>query len=247
MVAADIETDGNHWMYKNRVGNFLTHQNFTKSSLIVVQNEYECNNLKKRFGKINMKILKKGVQLNHLEKSMEKKYDCIWIGRCEEMKRPEIFLKLAKSNQNHNFIMICPVAKDKRDYFMSVRNEAKKIVNCKFLDFVKYEEIGSYLEQSKIHCITSEQEGDWPMTVIEACASRIPILSLKLNFGDLINEYQGGFYCYNRFEKFDEYFKLLLKDDDLYQRMSENAFKYVEKNHNIISNTKKFYKLIRGL
>lgn len=247
MVAHDGETDGTHEIFKSMIKSFFANLVFKYSDIIVTQNEYEYINLKKKYQTANLYILKKGVNFKQIVFSNEiKKYDVVWVGRCEKWKNPQIYLRLAQKNMDINFLMICPPATNKKKYFEEIQEKAKNIKNLDFYELLSNSEVYTHLLKSKIFCITSDQEGDWPMVVLEALSHKLPILSYKLNHGTLLKENNCGFYCNDDFDMMNKKLNQLLNDINLYKQMSEKAYKYAKENHDIVENSKKLDMLIVG-
>jgi glycosyltransferase involved in cell wall biosynthesis len=82
-------------------------------------------------------------------------------------------------------------------------------------------------------------EGDWPMTVLESAAAGLPILSLKLNYGNLFSRYDGGYFCENSFEKLSASLVEILGDPLVYSVKSDGALSYILENHEIKANVRK--------
>ena len=196
MVANDAEADLRSPMYNKFYGKLFARLLFNLTPIIIVQNEYEKQEIARNFRHKNkMTILKKGIVYDAPPCLNEnQKYDFIWIARCTEVKRPEYYIKLAKDLPKYKFLMICPEATQKPEYHKKILRMAEEVANLEILNFVPREKVIDYLSQSKAYCLTSVHEGDWPMTVLESCYCRLPILSLSLNFGDLINRFGGGFF-----------------------------------------------------
>jgi glycosyltransferase involved in cell wall biosynthesis len=143
--------------------------------------------------------------------------------------------------------MICPPATNKKKYFEEIQEKSKKIKNLDFYGLLPNPKVYTYLLKSEVYCITSDQEGDWPMVVLEALAHKLPILSYKLNYGTLLKENNCGFYCNDDFDAMNKRLNQLLKNINLYKQMSENAYQYAKENHDIVKNAKKLYGLIVSL
>lgn len=241
MVAHDNETDGWHSLYKNIIWRFFIWMNYTFSHMIVVQNTYEYNKLIKF--KDKLLILKKWVI--HKQTSLQDKiYDGIWVGRCESFKQPEVFLELVSQKPNNNFLMISPCELWYEQYFQDIKQQAWKYKNLKFIDFATNEEIHTYLEQTKLFVFTSLQEGDWPMTILEACSKKLPILSYELNYDYLIDSYEWWMYCHKDKEKFSVWFDNLLEN---YVTYWEKSYQYVLENHNLERNSLKLLQSIEQI
>lgn len=235
MFAHDIEAEGIYQSSRKKCRLFPMLIKY--SHLLIVQNEIEQNILNiKAANKIY--IFKKGLDFSHAPSERDKPYDAVWIARCEPWKHPEIFLKLAELNKELNFLMICPKVEKKKEYFDQIQNKAGEVKNLTFLDFVANESVYTFLSQSKVFCITSEQEGDWPMVVLEACSLGLPVLSLKLNYGELITKHHGGIFCENQFTSLNRNLKILLGNNETYHLISQGAKTYVNTVHNIKKNIK---------
>lgn len=243
MVAHDAETDGGHELFKNPLFKYFTEKMFILASLVVVQNEYEYENLKKLSKDIHCTIMKKGLIIPTKEKAT-KKYDCIWVGRCDEWKRPEVFLNIARLMPDKKFLIICPPATNKKRYFDRIVSQAESIPNVEFIKYAPNKDVKRYMEQSKVFMLTSTQEGDWPMVVLEACSTSLPIISYELEYGRLISEYQGGI-CVKNQKTLITTLNKLLKDTSKRNKMGANAFKYLKEHHDITKQAQKLVKLIR--
>ena len=247
MVSHDRETDNTDKIYNKKLKGFLANLVYKYSTLTIAQNNYEYNNLKKRFPKSNIKILKKGFDFSTIKKKEDKIYDCIWIGRCEKWKNPEVFIKLATLNKNFKFLMICPPVLNNEKYFEEIKTKSEQVKNLDFIDFAESKTTYNFLSKSKIFCVTSTLEGDWPMTVLEATATGLPIISYILNYDNLITKYNAGFYCRNDFDLMNNNLRTLLSDKKLYSRMSDNAFEFTKVNHDINVNAEFFLSLIKKM
>jgi glycosyltransferase involved in cell wall biosynthesis len=173
-----------------------------------------------------------------------KTYDGIWVGRCDTWKRPELFLKLAENNPDKKFIIICPPATKKDEYFTLIKNQAQTLKSLEFVDFSTQKDVYFYLAKSKVFCFTSEKEGDWPMVVLEAAATGLPILSYNLSYGDLVEKYHGGFNCQGDFSLLNDRFSTIVENPEMCKTMGNNAYKYIFEHHNIKINANEFLRII---
>lgn len=231
MFAHDIESHGIYQRSRKKCYAFPLLLRF--SSQLFVQNEYEQEQLSKRCFISPVKIFKKGIDAGLIKQSNIKQYDCIWIARCEKWKKPEVFIQLAEKNIKRNFLMICSKVDSDEEFFDKIKSMAVLHTNIEFLEFVEYREIYCYLSKSKVFCITSEMEGDWPMTVLEAGASGLPILSYHLNYGNIFEKYNAGFLSNGDFNLFNTQFAFLLKNKKIYKERSEGVLKFIDENHNL--------------
>lgn len=235
MLAHDVESEGKYQKNHKKCPLFFLLTRF--AHLVVAQNELERDNVLSKRPAARVAILKKGLDFGKIRKSRKKDYDAIWIARCERWKNPEVFLELAAANPKLRFCMICSKVASHEAYFDEVRNRARGLRNVTFFDFVKYDEVYTLLAKSKIFCITSDYEGDWPMTVLEATATGLPVLSYKLNYGELIDVYKGGAYCDGKINKLTYFLRKLTSTKILYESKSLQAIKYANDNHHITITT----------
>jgi glycosyltransferase involved in cell wall biosynthesis len=248
MFAHDIESLGRYQKKRNK--NFLFPLLLRFSYKLIVQNEIEYNNIVRKVSKKKIAIIKKGLDLqnNSLSniKNFNKVYDCIWIARCDEWKNPEVYIQLAKKFKDKKFIMVLFSSPGKEDYYQKILTEVKKVDNITLYDFIPNEKVYDLLAHSKIFCITSDMEGDWPMVVLEAAYVGLPVISLHINYNGLISKYDGGFYCESDIKRLYKYFDLLVNDIKLIEKMSNNARNYILENHNIVENVNKLVVLLQA-
>ncbi len=243
MLAHDIESEGRYQKNHKKCRLFFLLLRF--AYLIVAQNELERDNVVEKRPRARVAILKKGLDFGKIKKSRKKDYDAIWIARCERWKNPEVFLELAAANPKLRFCMICSKVPAHLKYFEEVRTMAGELQNVTFFDFVKYDEVYTLLAKSRVFCITSDYEGDWPMTVLEATATGLPVLSYKLNYGELIDNYMAGFYSYCNLKLLNNNLCKLLNNTKYLNRSSEYARNYAYTIHNISYNISTFISYLK--
>jgi len=213
------------------------------ASLVITQNNEHKKLLKKNHN-INAVVIKNFFEIKRIKKGISKN-SILWVSRYVEMKRPYLFLELAKKISNENFIIICPIEKKTNQYKKLVSN-AKKIKNLKFIEQVPFNKIQKYFNKAKVFVNTSDYEG-FPNTFIQAGIGKTPILSLNVNPDNFINEYNCGYFCDDSFEQMNQKLNQLLINKKDWKEKSENIFRYVKKNHDIKKNIKKLKKVICGL
>lgn len=199
-----------------------------KSDLILVQNNEQQKLLKKNFN-LESYTQKSVCPVKHL-KSKEGNY-ILWVGRAVAVKEPEKLFELAQQNPDKNFIMICKSVPHEVEYFEKTKNNALKIENIQFIEHVPFNEIDQFFQNVKIFVNTSAYEG-FPNTFIEAWKNGIPVISLNVNPDDIITAYSLGF-CSKTISQMNKDIDLLYSDEKLYKKLSNSAYLYVKKNHNL--------------
>lgn len=243
MVAADSETDRGYEQNHNFIINQITFWGFKLADKIIVQNEYQKSQLKKYYNADGF-LLKNSDHIN-TSKPFEKK-TILWVGKSEILKRPELVLKLAQEFSAFKFVMIFVLTPGRDKYMQEIKQQAIKISNIQFIEFVPITEIDSFYKEALIHINTSTKEG-FPNTFIHAAKYKTPIVSLIVNPDNFISNTKCGFACDNDFELMKNSISSLLSNKLLYDEMAENAYQYVLKNHNIQENSAKFAEIINSL
>lgn len=214
----------------------------TRASYLIAQNLNQIKILEKWQNRkiFNISAIKSGYHIK--SPNLETKNTVLWVGRDIRWKRPEIYLKIPDFFPNQTFIMICNKGTN-IEYWKEIKEKACKIPNLTFIPFVLFEEINKYFKNAKVFINTSIHEG-FPNTFIQAAKNRTPILSLNVNPEKFLTKYECGFVCDNNFKKMVNNLKILLTNQDLYDKFSENAFKYVKEQHNINKISRKWMDLL---
>ena len=242
MVAADGELDADYRINKGRLNGLLTKFVFKYADMIIVQNTVQKDLLYKNKDR-NSFLIKSGYPMT--DYNICKTNYILWVGRSEKVKRPDLFIKLAEQNSSFEFKIVCPKAfDDSIDHYQSLRQNAIKLKNLEFIEYVPFDEIDTYFQKTKIFVNTSDREG-FPNAIIQAAKNGTPIISLNVDPNNFLNEYKCGFFCNGDFSEMNERLSQLLTDDSLYYQMSKNAYNYATENHDITKNTKQFYNLIK--
>lgn len=228
LLANDGEADRSHKIYRNKTKWILAELVFRFSTLIITQNDYQQEKLERR--DIKSIVLKTGYDIEDPLK-ITKKY-ILWVGRSHPIKRPLLFIDLAEKNPTLKFVMICPQATSYKKLHNLINFKSKKLPNLEFIDFIPFNRIGKYFQEALIFINTSSQEG-FPNTFIQAAMYKTPIISLNVNPSKFLTKYECGFICNDDYKILNENLKELITNHQLYQKMSNNAYIYVKKNHDI--------------
>ena len=215
-----------------------------RTDLVVAQHQQQRENFQKYYG--HESIVRNSAHPLPDEKTKSGKAGILWVGRCEDWKRPELFVWLAKQLPQFPFVMIMPYANDEK-LFRKIKQAAQRLPNLKFLEFVPFHEIGDYFCDAKIFINTSIMEG-FPNTLIQAIQHGTLFLSLGVNPDQILERFNMG----KNFTNIGELKKFLEKvmiDGDLWNAMSENAYRYFREHHDleiILAEDKKIIKKLVG-
>lgn len=199
------------------------------SSCVICQSEQQKSMLMENTGKKG-KVIKNICSLpvnNKSRKTLEKRV--LWIGRIQDIKRPELFLELAKRMPDFKFQMIGAPVKDNLKYYEKIKRGSEGINNLEFLGFISHTIIDTYYENSSVLVSTSSSEG-FPNTFLEAWGHSIPVVSLEIDPDGIICKYKLGI-CSKSFEELvhDTYF--MLQNDYLRSKYGDNGRDYLIREH----------------
>lgn len=151
-----------------------------KATTVIAQNERQLAMLKKNYGLDGVLIPS---CYDDTAVSAAKKTspgdEILWVGMIRPIKRPELFLEMARCLPHLRFRMIGgPMGSSPETlaFYENLRREASLIPNLEFMGFVPYAEVDSYFDRARVFVNTSEHEG-FPNTFLQAWAREIPAMA----------------------------------------------------------------------
>jgi len=210
-----------------------------KAELVIVQNVTDQENLKLTTGATSIAI-PNGHRLAELAQGERDRI--LWVGRSAEVKRPELFVKLAEHLPDEKFTFICQRATGDKTYDELVAH-ARAVKNIEFIERVPFGEIDNYFQRAKVFVNTSDAEG-FPNTFIQACRSATPILTWNVNPDGFLDRYGCGFCAGKSWDKFVSQCKMLAEPENM-TRYGQAGRKYVEETHDISQIVEEYKKLFR--
>ena len=144
-------------------------------------------------------------------RTAEKSQDLLWIGRCQRIKRPHLFLDLAEHLPESPCTMIC--SREDVPLWEEVSRRAATLANVTFLERVPYHGIQLYYDRSKLLVSTSEAEGV-PNVMIQAAQGGCGIVALEGDPDGMIGRFSAGFSAGGDFGNLLEGVRRLLGDPD---------------------------------
>jgi len=122
-------------------------------------------------------------------RSAGKSVDLLWVSRCQQLKRPHLFLDLAEAVPSARCQMICPC--EDLALWESVKKRALTISNLEFIERVPYHQIQEYYDAAQIFVNTSTYEG-FPNSFIQAGLAGTALLSLRVDPDGMIGLFHSG-------------------------------------------------------
>jgi glycosyltransferase involved in cell wall biosynthesis len=156
----------------------------------------------------------------------------LWVGRCERIKQPEMFIALAQAFPRESFVMVWPPAASGPAYFESIRSQALKLDNLTFVEYVAFAEIGAYFRAALVFVNTALQEG-FPNTFVQAWMNGAPVLSLAVDSGGVLARHGIGISCGGSAAALEKALSSLLEDHPRRERLSRSAYTYAREHHDI--------------
>jgi len=172
----------------------------------------------------------------------KKRFDLIYIGRFEKEKNPLALINIVKKLKAQKAdIKLAMLGKGKMENIM--RNTISKYkleTNIEIIGFKS--SVIPYLRQSKIHVLTTINEG-MPNVVLEAAVYQVPTISSNFpGAKEVIKHSRTGFICHSQKEMVD-YISKVLKSSNLRKRLGKNAQSKILKYHSH-PNQKKFISVL---
>jgi glycosyltransferase involved in cell wall biosynthesis len=147
----------------------------------------------------------------------------LYVGWIDKRKGFSDFYKLVKNSPEHAFKVIGPPRDDEGLYYYE---KLRPLKNVTLLGKLDHSETLQYIASSKALISTSQMEG-FPNIFIEAWASGIPVLSLKVDPGNIIKKERLGVTANG-----DVNYLIKAINTFTYTRdFAERAKKYVERTH----------------
>ncbi len=238
-VASDADTEPERLLKKKKYFRYIMYKLGIKNAdVVVTQTENQKKLLMERM-KIKSTVIRNGFFIE--EGKQQVKDYILWVSRGVRMKRPELFVELARRLPDENFIIIMSGDKLLQD---EVKESMQGLSNINFIDYVPFSEIQKYYDGAKLFVNTSEYEG-FPNSFIQACLARTPLLSFRVNPDDFITNNRLGCFCRDDISAAEEFIRGL--DINKINEYGSNALEYVRKNHNIEKSVQEYKNIIGNL
>lgn len=159
----------------------------------------------------------------------------LWIGRICEVKRPDRLLDVAEACPDIHFDLVGPTGES--EYARKVCERARTLKNVTVHGAASRDRVADFYQRAKVMCCTSDFEG-FPNTFLEAWSWGLPIIS-TFDPDKLITRRQMGAACESVVELAAE-IRTFLKSKKRWQRASDAARLYYQKNHAVDSAMSQF-------
>lgn len=218
---------------------FLFRLGIRRASAVFVQSNYQNELLWNNY-RLKGTVIRNFFDGEVLKIPSHELHDILWVSTIRQLKRPILFVELAKCFPGEQFVMIGGPDGSNPALFDEVKKRCAGLPNIKFLGFQPHEITDTYFDRCKIFINTSEHEG-FPNTFLQAWRRGIPVITY-VDPDDIIREHGLGFAVQNAQQMKDALVTLLKDADDYRAHITE----YYTKHHSshVIEN---YGSLLKGL
>jgi glycosyltransferase involved in cell wall biosynthesis len=146
------------------------------ADVVIVQNSAQSRMLTRNFGRHGC-LIQNGYEEPAARSCTFGRYN-LWVATVKPLKRPDLFLALARRIPHQQFVMVGGPedAPDGASYYSSIRADANRISNLCFVGYVPFHEVGRYFDGASLFVNTSDYEG-FPNTFLQAWLRGVPSVS----------------------------------------------------------------------
>jgi len=197
---------------------------------IIVQSQEQNVALSKNWGRESMVVPNAHpVKSINIEKSTPP--EIIWLGSIKPIKRPLMFVDLARRCNDINAHFIMAGAPTDRVLSNELSNRLSTTPNVTYLGLISSAEANKLIERASLLVNTSSNEG-FPNTFIQAWLRSTPVISLEVDPDRVINRNSLGT-CSGNFDKLVADVKNLLANPFMLKNFGKICRNYAFREHNL--------------
>ncbi len=160
---------------------------------IIVQNEHQADLCRTRL-KREPKVIPTAVEAVE-GGGVDRDGSVVWAGGLRAVKRPDLFLELARRLPDRNFVLLGGELPTEREYGRRILLEAGEVPNLTATGFVPSEKVAAYLSRAALLVNTSSLEG-FPNAFLEAWTRSTPVVSF-VDVDGIVEKHAIGRICEN--------------------------------------------------
>jgi glycosyltransferase involved in cell wall biosynthesis len=193
---------------------------------VVVQNDYQADLCRARFKK-EPRIIPTAVEPADITDTM-RDGTVVWAGGLRAVKRPELFLELARELPDRRFVLLGGELPSEPEFGRKIRDAAGQIPNVTAPGFVPADEVAGYLSRAAVLANTSSFEG-FPNAFLEAWARKTPVVSF-VDIDGIIGRHGVGAICRD-FDEMVRRVREITGDDKIRRDMGERAGRLIDETY----------------
>jgi len=166
----------------------------------------------------------------------------VWIANLKTLKRPELFIDIAKELAASGNITFKMIGRNNASYVKLIREAEEALPRFKYLGELKNTEVNEVLCSADILVNTSDYEG-FSNTFVQAWMRKVVVISMNSNPDDILTKQGIGFICPEVKEAASK-IRELADHPALITAMGEKAFGYAREHHSVEKNLQKILNLM---
>ncbi len=226
-LASDGDVDPERLMIRYRRDKLLYQYGLRRAHCVLAQHKGQQSRLKSNYAvrsTIAGLLVEAPARLVHRN---QKDIDILWVSNLQPVKRPELFLELARKMPHRRFSMVGGRMVGASGLYERMRREAASIPNLVFHGAIPYRDIGYYFDRARVLVNTSSLEG-FPNTYLQSWLRGVPVISFFDPEGLIARKGLGM--TVNTLGQMEEVVESLLKDDSRWQALSEKVRSYATRH-----------------
>jgi glycosyltransferase involved in cell wall biosynthesis len=225
-VAGNPDLDRNTPRIRFKRDRWLFEYGLRRTDRIIVQNEEQARLCQQNFGRSATWI--PSFYAPPDDRGNSRRGVVLWVSTIRRVKRPELFLDLARACPTHQFRMVGGAGIGEEKFFESIRSRAGTIPNLEFMGFIPYPEVERDFDDASVVVNTSDSEG-FPNTFLQAWARGVPTVSF-VDSGARMNGVAVGCQV-GSIEEMTACISRLLLDEAERSRLGATCRQYYESSH----------------
>ena len=222
--------------FGNRISRYMDNKflryGITRGDRVITQTRHQTDLLDRYYSKKATAVVPNFHPWPREEIKKGSEIRIVWVANLKPLKQPEIFIRLAEElneERNARFIVIGRAGESQWHRDMVSRMAAVKTLE--YRGERSQEEVNQVFASAHIFVNTSMYEG-FPNTFIQAWMRKVPVVSLQVDPDGVLSD-QGIGFCSGTYDRLRDDVALLIRDDDLRQRMGEKAQAYALERHSM--------------
>lgn len=225
------------------VENIYINRGLKNVDLALAQNAYQEEVFQKKFHKPCVLIDQMTPLLD--EALIKKDNDLVkilWIGNFKKVKRPELFVELAKKMKAYSHLVKMEMYGRLPADYKALLDEINKIPWLEYKGEVPTDVVLDKLSQSHLLVNTSLYEG-FSNTFVQAWMRKVPVISMGSNPNNVFNNYNVGFYVPQENELLSTIANLI-DHREVLNKMAEDSYSYAVEHHSLEKNMPKILNVL---
>jgi glycosyltransferase involved in cell wall biosynthesis len=136
-----------------------------------------------------------------------------------------------------------PARGDPDDFFLRIKEDAKKIPNLDFFGFVHPSDVNRFFSEDAVFVNTSSYEG-FPNTFLQAWENGMPVISLNADPDGIIKTHNLGLHS-KTFSQLVLDVDYLMKNENKRAEYGINGRKYLEREHDMRKIISKYFEIFQ--